>query len=221
MASPAQITASRANAQLSTGPRSVEGKAASSRNALKLGITAQSMIIPGEDPAALDRLNAEYHDRYQPVGPVECAVLKEAVRAQWLRDRYYRIETDVINMRADAHPESKHAVAAAFDQDAKSGNALQRLFRRQQAADNDWRSALQLLEQLQERRRRAEIEEALLARQSAATPIRPVPSDSRVRSVEPPLRAPQPATSPAAPVNLAGLTALTPVSIADPSDRRL
>jgi len=211
MGTPAQAAASRANGALSHGPRSAEGRATSSRNSLKLGIDAQAMIIPGEDPADLDRLTAEYHDRYQPVGPIESAVLKEAIRAQWLRDRYYRIETDVISMRAAAHTETEHSVGAAFDQDARSGNTLQRLFRRQQAAGNDWRSNLQLLEQLQVRRRNAELEEQQLARQSAAKlpAPRPAPSDSRVRFEEQSLRAPQPAPHPVdTPVNLGGLSVL-------------
>src|SRR6266542_1560918 len=158
MGTPTQAAASRANGALSHGPRSVETKAISSRNSLKLGIDAQAMIIHGEDPVELERITAEYHDLYHPVGPAESAVLKEAIRAQWLRDRYYRIETDVINMRAAAHTETEHSVGAAFDQDAKSGNTLQRLFRRQKAADKDWFSALQLLERLQDIRRRAEFE---------------------------------------------------------------
>ena len=209
MGTPAQAAASRANGALSHGPRSAEGRATSSRNSLKLGIDAQAMIIPGEDPAELDRLTAEYHDRYLPVGPVESAVLKEAIRAQWLRDRYYRIETEVIKMRAAAHTETEHSVGAAFDQDARSGNALQRLFRRQQAADNDWSSALQLLEQLQERRRRAELEEQQLVQESAAELRAPrsAPSHSRVRFDEQPLRAPQPAPRPVdSPVKLGSPT---------------
>ena len=71
MATPAQITANRANAHFSTGPRSVEGKAASSRNSLKLGLTAQSLIIPGEDPAEFDQFIAGHEQKFQPVGPVE------------------------------------------------------------------------------------------------------------------------------------------------------
>jgi len=43
MATPAQILANRANAQKSTGPRSVEGKAASRFNALKHGLDVQSV----------------------------------------------------------------------------------------------------------------------------------------------------------------------------------
>ena len=53
MSSRKQIEANRLNAQKSTGPRSVEGKAAIRFNALKTGIDAKSQVIPGEDPAAL------------------------------------------------------------------------------------------------------------------------------------------------------------------------
>ena len=80
--------------------------------------------------------------------------------------------------------------------------AIQRLFRRQ-AADHDWRSALQLLEQLQERRRRAEFEEQQLAELAARRQAPPTAlSDSRVRFDGQPLRAPQPAPLPVdTPVN--------------------
>jgi hypothetical protein len=91
MASPAQITASRANVPLSSGPRSVEGKAASSRNALKLGITAESMIIPG---AALDELTAEYETQFEPDGPEETALVQSIIRGHWMQLRYTRIEAD-------------------------------------------------------------------------------------------------------------------------------
>ena len=69
MATPAQITANRANAQKSTGPRSAEGKSASRFNALKHGIDAASIVIPGEDPADYDALVAQYQREYQPGPP--------------------------------------------------------------------------------------------------------------------------------------------------------
>ena len=52
MATPAQLAANRANAQRSTGPRSVEGKSVSRFNALKHGVDAASIALPGEDSAA-------------------------------------------------------------------------------------------------------------------------------------------------------------------------
>jgi hypothetical protein len=52
MASIKQIEANRSNARNGTGPRTAEGKARSSRNALTQGLTAQEIVIPGEDVAA-------------------------------------------------------------------------------------------------------------------------------------------------------------------------
>ena len=66
MATPAQITANRANAQRSTGPRSAEGKSVSRFNALKHGVDAASIILPGEDPAAYQAIVDAYDDTYPP-----------------------------------------------------------------------------------------------------------------------------------------------------------
>ena len=51
-----QIEANRRNAQKSTGPTSVTGKAASSMNALKTGINAKSFVLPYENVADLQQL---------------------------------------------------------------------------------------------------------------------------------------------------------------------
>ena len=50
MASEAQLTANRLNAQKSTGPRTAEGKAAASLNAVQHGLRAQAVVLPGEGP---------------------------------------------------------------------------------------------------------------------------------------------------------------------------
>jgi len=42
----------RANAQRSTGPRTEAGKQHSALNALRHGLTAQTAVLPSEDPAA-------------------------------------------------------------------------------------------------------------------------------------------------------------------------
>ncbi|HUB80305.1 MAG TPA: hypothetical protein VMB03_15990, partial [Bryobacteraceae bacterium] len=69
MATQAQIDANRLNAQKSTGPRSLEGKAASRFNALKHAASAKSLVIPGEDEAEFAELAASYHHQFQPDGP--------------------------------------------------------------------------------------------------------------------------------------------------------
>ena len=56
MASPVQILANRENAKLSSGPKTREGKQASSRNATRHGLTGTQIVIPGEDAAAYEEL---------------------------------------------------------------------------------------------------------------------------------------------------------------------
>ena len=76
MATQAQINANRANALKSTGPRSAEGKSASRFNALKHGIDAASIVIPGEDPAEYEALAAGYHQSNCPQPPPNSSTWK-------------------------------------------------------------------------------------------------------------------------------------------------
>jgi len=78
MSTTQQINANRQNAQRSTGPRSPEGKAVSRFNALKSGIDAQAQVIPGEDPAGLEALVAEYQERFDTSTP-ECRMLVDTM----------------------------------------------------------------------------------------------------------------------------------------------
>ena len=54
MASQQQIDADRANALKSTGPKTPEGKAIVSQNALKHGLTAQNACVTDEDQDEFD-----------------------------------------------------------------------------------------------------------------------------------------------------------------------
>jgi len=51
MSTEAQIHANRQNAQKSTGPKTAEGKAAVSQNAVKHGLIASEAVITGENLA--------------------------------------------------------------------------------------------------------------------------------------------------------------------------
>src|SRR5437879_1253004 len=105
MATPAQITANQLNAQKSTGPRSPEGKAASSSNAFKHGIDAASAVIPGENPADREALARSYYERCEPATPEETFLVNALIDAEWNRSRYQRIETQLMNkILADKEP---------------------------------------------------------------------------------------------------------------------
>ena len=83
MASPAQCEANRANAQGSTGPSTVEGKSASSRNATKFGLFAtNNCILPGEE-REYEVLCKHPWLELDPVGALEEATAAEYVRAVW------------------------------------------------------------------------------------------------------------------------------------------
>ena len=51
-----RIEAARRNGALSNGPATAEGKAISSKNALKFGLTANDVLITGESAAEYDAL---------------------------------------------------------------------------------------------------------------------------------------------------------------------
>ena len=95
MATPAQVTANRANAQKSTGPRSAEGKSASRFNALQHGIDAESIVIPGEAPADYDALAADYLSDFRPQSTSEAFNVQTMLRADWQKCRLQRVEADL------------------------------------------------------------------------------------------------------------------------------
>ena len=92
-----QIRASRENAKKSTGPRTPEGKARSSKNALKHGLLAQDSVIPGEDPAEFDRHLTTYEDTYLPRNCIEKELGRQIADAAWRMQRLSRIEATMIS----------------------------------------------------------------------------------------------------------------------------
>jgi len=128
MSTPQQIEANRLNAQRSTGPRSAEGKAAVRFNALKSGIDAQSQVIPGEDPAALALLTAEYHDRYQPATPEVRSLVDTLVTAEWLQRRFRTLEAQLFKfgIHGLAREVKGLQVVQAYDRECANFDRLQR-----------------------------------------------------------------------------------------------
>jgi hypothetical protein len=95
MASLRQIDANRRNAQKSTGPKSPQGKAASSLNALKTGIHSDTAVLPCEDRAAHDALVAAYYQRFRPTLPEERVYVDEIIRCEWTLLRLRRTESEL------------------------------------------------------------------------------------------------------------------------------
>jgi hypothetical protein len=83
MSTPAQIAANQKNAQLSTGPVSPEGKAKSSLNAVKTGLTGRTVLLPGDDAAAYEAHVASFFTRYEPTGDEERNLVQSLADTEW------------------------------------------------------------------------------------------------------------------------------------------
>src|SRR5437762_8934179 len=84
----------RANAQHSTGPRSVEGKLGSSRNSLKHGLASGTLLIPGEDAAAFEALRNALIEEHQPANETETLLVHEIAQSYWLTQRAIRLQNE-------------------------------------------------------------------------------------------------------------------------------
>jgi len=87
-----RLAANRANAQLSTGPTTPEGKAKSSLNAVKTGLTGRTVLLPSDDAEAYEAHLLRYVDRFAPVGERETELVQSLADTQWRLDRIPGLE---------------------------------------------------------------------------------------------------------------------------------
>ena len=83
MSSDQQIEANRRNAQLSTGPRSAEGKARVALNAVRHGLSGKQMVLPGEDPAEFDQFREAFFNDLNQQGALEQMLVEKLVADAW------------------------------------------------------------------------------------------------------------------------------------------
>ena len=136
MATPAQILANRANAQKSTGPRSAEGKAASRFNALKHGLDAQSIILPGEDPADYEALAHDYDRSHNPTTLTERFHVDTMIRADWQKRRLQLVEADLYRTVLAENPGA--SLASALLSASPAAKLLARVQRQLAAFERAW-----------------------------------------------------------------------------------
>ena len=90
-----QIDDNLAKPRRRTGPNSPEGKAISSRNALKHGLLAQDAVLPDEDKEAFRDLYGSLAAEHQPATQTEEALVLDMAEALWRMRRLRRVETGV------------------------------------------------------------------------------------------------------------------------------
>ena len=94
-----QITANRANAKLSTGPRTEAGKAVSRCNALKHGLTAPRILLDGEDPNEFEDLRQALCDKFRPEDTEEELLVDSFVGLLWRLRRVPEFEAMLLRLQ--------------------------------------------------------------------------------------------------------------------------
>ena len=92
----------RTNSQKSTGPRTGAGKSRSKLNGLKHGLRAATLVLPGEDPEALERRFDAWTEELDPRTDLERYFVRSAVEAAWRLDRVRRAEAAAVARRVTA-----------------------------------------------------------------------------------------------------------------------
>ena len=156
----AQQRANRANALLSTGPRTEQGKRRSSLNAIRHGLTAQAVVLPSENVAAYQDLVASYFDDLQPKGSLERQLVQTLADAAWRMNRIAVLENNLFafasqdgNRNADPEIRAGYSVVCSL-----SGNVrdLAALSLHEQRLSRLSERALKQFQQLQADRRARE-----------------------------------------------------------------
>jgi hypothetical protein len=106
MTSLKQIEANRRNALRSTGPRTEQGKQRASQNAVRHGLTAETVIVPLEDAADYQAFEQAVTADYDAETAVERELVLRLVSLLWRLRRATSIETGLLGVAYDLpqHP---------------------------------------------------------------------------------------------------------------------
>jgi hypothetical protein len=87
--------ANRANAQHSTGPKTDEGKAKSSMNAVKTGLTGRTVLLPGDDALIYQQHLDRNFLEFAPGSDREHALVQTIADAEWRLLRIHPLEASL------------------------------------------------------------------------------------------------------------------------------
>ncbi len=169
-----QYEANRRNALLSTGPVTSEGKAAVRFNALRHGLRARTILLPGEDAGEFHQLCADLESDWNAQTRTEQLLVEQMAVAQW---KLARLEVGERSIFIKDMPAGQQM--ALLDRFSTQRGRLERSFSK----------AMRELEHLQ-KSRPARADQSAAAREQqlpVPCPLPPVPE--RPASVAVPLRA--------------------------------
>src|ERR1700730_422711 len=97
MSSNLKIQTARANGAKSRGPATPEGRAKSSRNSLRHGLSAKSVVLPAESHEQFQLLLDAHIQQFQPANDVEMELVEAMAVSRWRLRRIWAIETSLLD----------------------------------------------------------------------------------------------------------------------------
>ena len=160
----------RENARHSTGPRTPEGKQRASLNAMRHGLTGQTVVSPKDDLSAYLRFTRRFYDDLQPKGVIEMQLVQTIADNSWRLNRARVYENNLLTIGFDEQsgsidvedPEIHRALATAKAYRAQA-QSLSAISMHEQRVSRQFDRALKQLGEFQAIRRKEEqrqIEEA-------------------------------------------------------------
>ena len=112
-----------------TGPRTPEGKARSSMNALTHGLAAKTPLIPGEDAEEFRQFVWDMVADLAPQGPVQAELAQRAAVLMWKRRRLAGAEEQALCQLQERYAERTARRLAELEQAARTGEDFEELER--------------------------------------------------------------------------------------------
>lgn len=166
-----RILANHQNSKLSTGPRTSNGKATVSRNALKHWLLATDVLVHSENPEALRELSEGLRREFEPVGVFESVLVDRIAALFWRLCRCPKIEAGILGWKTHEisgdpslqilvpleQRSSNEVLGEAFVQDCRDEDALSKLSRHETLIERSLYKTVHELERRQAARQGKEV----------------------------------------------------------------
>jgi hypothetical protein len=139
----AQIAANRQNSQLSSGPKSPEGKAAVAQNRRSHGLAGRFLVLTWENAEDFQSLAQSVYSEHLPETDTEQRLADSLIQHYWLTQRALRLQEQLI--------------ASSADPTAVDGNKLSLFLRYQTTHERSYYKAERELKLLKQERGKREI----------------------------------------------------------------
>ena len=116
------------------GPNTIEGRAKSSMNSTKHGLTGKQVVMPGEDPEEFEALESALMEEHQPANITESMLVHDLAKFHWLKERAIRLQQQ--SFLTDLAMDEKHLALMIRYQTANQ-NAFHRTLKALQAVKKE------------------------------------------------------------------------------------